>query len=116
MNIELLQKLARSDEHQILFNRSKEISSLQLFKNNSDLSKIQTLYLYFLSLYSMLFQDLSSGEDYISEEIIEDSIRTEAYLLLRKEKKDKKQKVDKNKNVVNSALGQGSLIFRRKKA
>lgn len=114
MNLELLKKIARSDEHQILYNRSKELGTLRLFKNDYDLSRIQILYLYFLELYHVLYQDLNTGEDFISEDIIKDSIRTEAYLLLRKEKKDKKDSSSKTRKVIDSTMGLGSVIFKRK--
>ena len=110
MNFEILQKLARSNEHQILFNRIKEIGSLKFFYNDSDLSRLQIYYLYFLEMYSMLYNDLNSGEEFITEEIIEDSIRVEAYLLFRKENKNKKV----NSQHIPSG-GAGSIIFKRGK-
>ena len=109
MNLDLLQKIARSNEHQTLFNRAKEISSLRLFRNDSDLSLLQNYYLYFLELYSMLYNDLNSKADFLTEEVIQDTIRVEAYLLLRKETKENEQ--NKKPKV---ASGEGSLIFRRK--
>ena len=111
MNIEILQKIARSNEHQILFNRTKEIGSLRLFNNNSDLSNIQNYYLYFLELYSMLYNDLNSKEEFLTEEVIQDTIRVEAYLLLRKEKKE----TSTNHRTIDTKSGEGSLIFRRKR-
>lgn len=115
MNFEILQKLAKSDQAQVLYNRAKEIGSIRLFKNDTDFTKIQNYYLYFLQMYSTLYQDLASGEEYLNEDIINDPIRTEAYLLLKREKRDKKEIKNQNKNTVNSALNNGSIIFRRKK-
>ena len=110
MNLELLQKIARSNEHQTLFNRTKEISSLRLFRNDSDLSLLQSYYLYFLEVYSMLYNDLNSKADFLTEEVIQDTIRVEAYLLLRKEKKDSST----NHKKVKTSVGADSLIFTRK--
>lgn len=115
MYIDTLQKLARSNEWQLIYRHSKEIGSFRLFKNDSDLSKIQITFLYFLSLYNMLYQDLNEKADYLTEEIIKDTLRVEAYLLLRKELKQKKNKSPKQKNVVDSNLGEGSLIFNKRK-
>lgn len=94
MNFKLLQKLSRSNKWQILYNRAKELGTLRLFKNDIDLTKIQIWMLYFLEMYSSLYTDLAMNEDFISEEVIQDDLRTEAYLLYRKEKskKDKHKK------------------------
>jgi len=114
MYIKILEKLARSDKYQIIYNRAKEINGLQLFDNVTNQSHLQIMFLHFLSLYSMLYQDLNSGEDFISEEVIEDSIRTEAYLLLRKELKDKKKSSKTTKQSIDTANEFGSLIFRKR--
>ena len=102
MNYKLLKKLARSNKWQILYSRAKELGTLRLFKNDIDLTKIQIWMLYFLEMYSSLYTDLAMDEEYINEEVIEDDLRCEAYLLYRKEK-SKKQKskkyTDKDKKV-----------------
>jgi hypothetical protein len=113
MNLQLLKKLARSSEAQILYSRAKELR-LRLFDNESDFSKLQIWYLYFLELYHMLYQELQAKEDFLTEEVLEDDIRTEAYLMLRKEKNDKKSSSTKTKNIVNSTIGKGSVIFKRR--
>jgi len=93
MNYKLLKKLTRSNRWQILYNRAKELGTLRLFKNDIDLTKIQIWTLYFLEMYASLYTDLAMNEDFINEDVIEDDLRTEAYLLYRKEKSKK----DKNK-------------------
>ena len=113
MNLQILKKLARSNEQQILYNRAKEIN-INLFNNVSDLSKVQIWYLYFLEMYHILYQDLNIGEDFITEEVIKDDIRTEAYLLIRKEKQEKKESSSTNRRVIDSTSGLGSVIFKRK--
>ena len=92
MNYKLLKKLARSNKWQVLYNRAKELGTLRLFKNDIDLTKIQIWTLYFLEMYSSLYTDLAMNEDFISEDVIEDDLRTEAYLLYRKEKSKKENK------------------------
>lgn len=107
MNFKLLQKLSRSNKWQILYNRAKELGTLRLFKNDIDLTKIQIWMLYFLEMYSSLYTDLAMNEDYISEDVIEDDLRCEAYLLYRKEKSKKENKrkfIGKDKKVTPSDI------------
>ena len=107
MNYKLLKKLARSNKWQVLYNRAKELGTLRLFKNDIDLTKIQIWMLYFLEMYSSLYTDLAMNEDYISEDVIEDDLRCEAYLLYRKEKskKDKSKKyIDKDEKITPSDI------------
>jgi len=102
MNYRLLKKLARSNKWQVLYNRAKELGTLRLFKNDMDLTKIQIWILYFLEMYSSLYTDLAMNEDFIDEDVIEDDLRCEAYLLYRKEKSKKENKrkfTDKNEKV-----------------
>jgi len=109
-----LQTLARSNTAQTIYRHTKEIGSLRLFNNDTDLSHLQILYLYYLSLYESLYNDLSMQEEYLTQEVIDDSVRVEAYLLYKRvNRKNKKQNAN-TKSVIDNA-GSGSLIFRRKK-
>ena len=114
MNFTVLKKLAKSDKYQILYNRAKEIGTLKLFSNDYDLSGVQINFLYLLQMYNVLYQDLAEDRDYISEEVIEDDIRTEAYLLLRKELTKKKDNKNYSKKEVNTSGEIPGIIFRRK--
>jgi len=114
MDFTILKKLAKSDKYQILYNRAKEIGTLKLFSNDSDLSGIQLWFLYLLQMYNILYQDLAEDRDYISEEVIADDIRTEAYLLLRKQIKNKKNKINPSKKEVNTSGEIPGIIFRGK--
>ena len=111
MNITALKNLAKSNHAQIVYHRAKEIN-IRLFENDSDLSNVQIYYLYFLELYSMLYMDLQMQEELISEDVINDELRCEAYLLYKKV--NKKQKVNSQKKPVHTG-GAGSLIFKRGK-
>jgi hypothetical protein len=113
MNIDILKKLCRSNYWQIYYNRAKEIGTIQLFDNNKELSKIQIMFLYFLEMYGILYQDLNAKEKYINEEVIEDDLRCEAYLLYRREKRNKPEE-DVTKKHIDSNFGEGSIIFKRK--
>jgi len=107
MNYKLLKKLARSNKWQVLYNRAKELGTLRLFKNDIDLTKIQIWMLYFLEMYSSLYTDLAMNEEYIDEDVIEDDLRCEAYLLYRKEKSKKENKkkfIDKDEKITPSDI------------
>jgi hypothetical protein len=85
-----------------------------LFNNDRDLSRLQILYLYYCELYASLYTDLQMDEPYISSEVIEDDLRTEAYLLYKRvNRKNKKQNIN-TKNVIDNVGSSGSLIFKRK--
>ena len=108
-----LQSLARSNVAQTVYRHVKEIGSLRLFNNDTDLSHLQILYLYYLSLYESLYTDLSMGEEFLTQEVIDDNLRVEAYLLYRKVNRKNKQKPNNKKSIIDNA-GSGSLIFKRK--
>lgn len=83
-----IRELAKSPRWQCLYARAKELATIKLFKNDVDFTEIQLLFLTWLEVYNSLNTDLVNKEDYISEEVIEDSIRTDAYLLWRRKYKD----------------------------
>lgn len=118
MNHKLLKKLARSNRWQILYNRCKELGTLRLFKNDIDLGNHQIWILYYSEMYSSLYTDLAMNEEYISEEVIEDDLRCEAYLLYRKEKnkKDKHKKyTDKEDTKITPSNIPGVRFMRKVK-
>lgn len=112
-----LRKLAQSYKYQILYNRAKDLGTLKLFKNDSELSSIQIRFLYWLEVYSSLYLDLASGKDYIDEEIIKDNLRCEAYLLLREieRKKSMKEQLDTRKTETRIASDVPGVRFRKTK-
>ncbi len=91
MNVIALRKLARSTKYQILYNRAKNLSTLRLFYNDVDYTNVQIWFLYWLEVYNSLYTDMAMNEEYINEEVIEDDLRTDAYLLYRQEKRSKKE-------------------------
>ena len=85
-----IRKLARTVYYQNIYNAIKECSGIHLFENVSNISGLQTLFLYWLGIYSMLYQELSTQEDdLLTERVIEDDVRCDAYLMHRKKKIDK---------------------------
>ncbi len=109
----LLRKLARSHQWQSLYVRCKDIGTLKLFTNDSDLSETQRHFLMWLEVYNSLYMDLRMEEDFISNDVIEDDIRCEAYLLYKSKKRDTKKEEKENKKVDTSGDGH-SVIFKRK--
>lgn len=108
-----IRKLAQSAYWQNLYANIKELHSLSLFKNRKNISKIQILFLHWLSVYNSLYHDLAMEDDYISEEVIKDTIRTDAYLLWRRTVKNKIKK--KEESDTDNALGIPKVEFKSKK-
>jgi len=110
MSLQIIRKLAQSIDYQTLYNRAKELGTIKLFKNDTDLSQAQMVFLSYLHLYSTLYQDLHSAQDEIlTEAVLEDWVRTEAYLVYRKHKNTKKTN-NKVKSLVNN---DGAIVFKR---
>ncbi len=84
-----IRKLARSNYYQNLYNSSKECYGICIFDNSSNFSGLQLLFLYWLSTYAMLYQELATHEDeLLTENVINSDLRCDAYLLHRKNKYD----------------------------
>jgi hypothetical protein len=94
-----IRKLARSIKYQNLYTNSSDLG-FKMFKNNGNLTDIQNAFLYWCSVYNSLYEDLAMQEDYINKDIIESDIRTDAYLLYRKKKRE--QDAKKNKKEYDS--------------
>ena len=90
MNIESqLRNLAKSTYWQSIYKASQKGSGIRLFNNATYLSGLQTRFLYWLSIYEMLFTDLSTYEDdLLTIDVINDDFRTDAYLIYKYKKND----------------------------
>jgi len=84
-----------------------------LFDNQGDLSKIQVIFLQWLSYYYNLYQSLAMNEDpmFLTKEVLQDELRTDAYVLW-KSKKDDKSHVKKGNVIDNSTVP--SMVFMKK--
>lgn len=89
-----LRELAKSIKSQNLFLTTKEISSIRLFKNTYDLSKLQILYLSFLYNYEAINRDIIIEK--ISKHVLDSEIMEEAYLLWKSKNRNKSDKKDNN--------------------
>lgn len=86
-----IRALARSEYWQILFRSSKEIDGVHLFENNKNFSGLQLLFLYWLKVYAMLYEELASQEwDNLYPETISDDVICDAFLYWRGREIDKK--------------------------
>jgi len=107
MNIyDSLRKLAKSNRAQNLFSISKELSSIHLFRNSCDFSRIQEEYLLYLYMYESLARDVIT--DKISKHVYDSELYEDAYLLWKREKGNK---IEETKNEVKDVkLVMGTTI------
>lgn len=106
-----LRKLARSNRWQLLYAKSKEINGIRLFINEVNFSQIQIAFLYWLSVYHSLYQDLVMKERYLTDEVIDNDIECDAYLYYKSVKKPEKDKKEKSANTT----GIMSLVQKKKR-
>jgi len=79
-----LRQLARSSYYQSLYKASKE-NGIKLFENDTNLSGLQVVFLYWLSLYDFLYDTLARKEyDFLTEKYIDSNVRVDAFLYYRK--------------------------------
>jgi hypothetical protein len=84
----LLIKLAKSLNYQNLFQASKEVNGIRLFRNDTDFSKIQRFFLNYLYIFDTIYQDIATKN--ISKYVLDDNdIYWESYILWRREKGNK---------------------------
>ncbi len=113
MKVNVLRKIARKPESQLIYNTAKELGHIRLFRNDIDFTVVQVLFLHWLGIYSSLYTDLAINKPHISEDVITDDIRTEAYLVWRHEEDKKESKKDTKTPQVNNT-GIPSLVFTTK--
>ncbi len=121
MNLEnQIRILARSSYWQEIYHSSKECSVINLFENNSNFSGIQWLFLYWLRIYSMLYEELSRLEwENLDMSVIKDNDRCDALLYwrskqiekdIRKSKtEEKKSRRKKSKNAPRKFISRGAV-------
>ena len=114
----LLRKLAREYKYQTLYSRAKELGTVKLFKNNLDFTGLQSRFLDWLEIYNSLYTDLAMHEKNIDEDVINDDLRAEAYLLWKREQRKKENKKGTTSKKKEKKKGSGdipSIIFTHKK-
>ena len=101
--IETIRKLARSSYWQNIYNASKEIGSINLFENGTNHSGLQSLFLYWIKVYDLLYTELSQKEwKYLDEKVIEDDIRCDAFLYWRGTMREAELNKNKQEQKVNN--------------
>lgn len=98
-----LRKLAKSNRAQNLFSISKEMSSIHLFRNACDFSRIQEEYLLYLYMYEMLARDIIIEK--ISKHIYDKELYEDSYLLWKREKGKAEDKKPGTVNEVKLVIG-----------
>lgn len=84
-----IRKLARSIYWQNVYKSAKEIGTIQLFENCTNFSGLQSLFLFWLSVYETLYSEMSQKEwKYLDEKVIDDDIRCDAFLYWRRQIKE----------------------------
>lgn len=92
MNLESqIRKLARSNYYQEIYNASKECSGIRLFDNSANFSGPQYLLLYWLRVYSMVYDERYQLEwENLDDDVIKDNDRLDAFLYWRRKEQEKK--------------------------
>lgn len=115
-SLDLLRELAKSDYYQSLYSSCKELG-LQLFKNNTDLTRLQLWFISYMATYSVINTDIAMGE--ISEKVLDNFIYEDAYLLYKKRSSNKdlnkKSSQIKNKSNEKQEVSSSKWVFRKKK-
>jgi hypothetical protein len=103
MNIEQqLRILARSTHYQNLYKAAKEIN-INLFENQTNFSGLQSLFLFWLSVYDSLYTDLNQKEwKYLDDAVIESDIRCDAFLYWRSQTREQEVIKYKREQQVNN--------------
>ena len=81
---EKLRKLAKSSYWQNLYSASKDNSGIHLFENINNFSTLQLRFIYWLSIYAKLYEELDIFAcELLTEKVIDDFDRTDAYLIYK---------------------------------
>jgi hypothetical protein len=99
----LLRVLTKSVRMQNLFVACKEINGIKLFKNSTDLSNLQTIFLSWLYSYDSINRDIILEK--ISEHVTDNEIYTDSYLLWRRKNSKKTNRKDNKQNDLNLVTG-----------
>ena len=100
--------LARSSYWQEIYKSSKECSGIRLFENQINFSGLQYLFLYWLKVYNMLYNELYSLEwENLDDKVLKDNDRCDAFLYWRikyQEKEIRKHKKEERKSKKKGSL------------
>ena len=114
MNLEdKIRLLARGNYYQELYHASKNCGGIRLFENDSNFSGIQALFLHWLKVYSMLYEELGSLEwENLDIKVIKDNDRCDAFLYYRGKQIEKTIRTNKKEErKANKKSKSGMKIF-----
>lgn len=84
-----LRSLAKSPYWQNIYTASKENNGISLFQNNSNFSGLQIRFWYWLNIYDNLYKELQQlSDDHLTEKVINDDDRCDAFLVYRSQKNE----------------------------
>lgn len=81
----VIREIAKTSKYQTLYTHIKE-GGFPLFKNNSDYTENQILFLNYLNFYYNLYTDIAL--DYVIEKVLDDTIYEDAYMIYKRKKKN----------------------------
>lgn len=94
-----VRKLARSNYWQEIYNSSKTCSGIYLFENQTNFSGIQFLFLYWLRVYDMIYQEFARLEwENLDLKVIENNDRFDAFMYWRSKQIEKQIKKAKKED------------------
>lgn len=98
-----LRQLARSSYWQSKYSASKDLNCFALFTNLNNFSGLQLYFLNWIKVYNMLYSELDQlADNYLSENVIKDDDRCDAYLYYRRKKIESEWKKVRHEEHLNS--------------
>lgn len=109
---EQIRQLARSPYWQEIYISSKKCSGINLFENRTNFSGIQYLFLYWLRVYNMLYDELYQLEwENLDQEVLKDNDRVDAFLYWRSKEQERQIRKNKREDRKNRRKEKGFKIF-----
>ena len=79
----IVRELAKSHYWQTVYNNAKELG-LKLFKNDTDFTSLQIMFLNYLNFYGVINMDIALNE--VSDKVLDNFIYEDAYMYYRTKK------------------------------
>lgn len=95
-----IRELAKSWKYQTIYNSMNKNFSFLL--NKVEYNQYQIYFLYWSSIYSSLYEDLATNEKFLNEKILEDTIRTDAYLYYKRWKREDENRTNNFKETISN--------------
>lgn len=110
-----LRTLARSEYWQNMYRNSKE-HNIKLFANESEMSRLQIVFLSYISLYDQVYTDIASNDSGIMDlDRIKDDMLIDAYITAKRKNKNKKKDNRDKQKMNNSGIPSVSFVTSKKR-